>query len=83
MYIRNSMGPYAQRPVRFESVRDRIYLCSLSHDPFIQNMIFIFCMPIPYTVTLKIKCYSPLQGKSLKWPCILYVSSSTGLSLVN
>jgi len=36
---------------------------SVSHDPFLQNMLLIFYMLISNPFTLKIKCYTPSQGK--------------------
>jgi len=35
----------------------------VSHDPFLQNMLLIFYMLISNPFTLKIKCYTPSQGK--------------------
>ena len=41
----------------------------MSHEPFFQNMILIFYMPIPYPFALKIKYYIPSQGN---WSLFFY-----------
>jgi hypothetical protein len=35
----------------------------VSHDPFFQNVVLLFDMPILYLFALKIKRYTPSQGK--------------------
>jgi hypothetical protein len=34
-----------------------------NHDPFFQNVVLLFDMPILYLFALKIKRYTPSQGK--------------------
>jgi hypothetical protein len=59
----------------------------VSHDPFFQNVVLLFDMPILYLFALKIKRYTPSQGKCSmfyipprQWIC--FWLSLQGLTLV-
>ena len=58
--------------------RVTIFLYFVSHDPFFQNMVLIFYIPIPFPFALKIKFCSQPQDK---WFQILF--STTRLMVSN